>query len=98
MTKSHLSKGMRRHIRKEKARKKKEEGLKLQSTYKLPNYYDFPKAIREERGNRFQGYITYYYCSNCGSYHFRDISIQTIQGTKTIHVCQLCKTKFRLKN
>jgi len=82
-----LSKGMRKHRRKEKAVRKKQKTPKPRLA--LPNYTDFP-MVTVKYGSR--------YCPNCDTSHFRSsrVTVETETGKRQMWQCDNCQTKYRV--
>jgi hypothetical protein len=80
------SKGMRKHIRKEKAKQRKRE-----SSVKLPDYNSFPLT------SGIIGMLTRATCPKCGCKSSGPVVMETQQGEKILRQCPSCKTIYRYK-
>ncbi len=89
------SKGMRKHIRRQKVQKKKDDAKKeitKQTISRLPNYEDLPKRIK---------YYDQWQCPHCKKRQFYRVqlkkTIKTQQGPKVIFQCEYtnCNGLFR---
>jgi len=96
--KKRLSKGKRRHIRWEKAKRRKEEGKEHQKQLaeqrrmeKLPDYFDIPSA---KRGSHWNEEL----CPHCKSQKWASTqkTIETKQGPKEVRQCNNCHQLYRL--
>ena len=88
-TERHHSKGMRKHTRKVKALKRKEDSLK-ECVPKQPPLIDYEKVPMTDSS---------WTCPLCGkSYvHSSTREFNTRQGKKKVQVCNNCHLHYRLK-
>jgi predicted SprT family Zn-dependent metalloprotease len=98
-TKKRLSKGMRKHIRWEKAEKRKEEAKKLVSNHQrgsipnlpkeeLPSYQDIPRVNKGPYSYR---------CPHClvTPRSTDKITIKTKEGARQVYRCNNCQNIYR---
>ncbi len=92
-----LSKGQRKHRRKQKSAEKKLQGLTPQKPRSsLKSIFDFPRARSEKIRSLFWGYKTIYSCPKCYLEEYQNQKIETKEGPKTIYICKNCGQKFCL--